>query len=157
MSKCLYCGRELPPLQTLCQECYERRYIETHSPRSLFETLRDFVSNPLNITDSDWEDVNRFPAPLAIAFCFGGLLLCWFGGWARVRYRYSLFSGVVVVGALICFVVSLLAALVLARKKLRWEWDTASVIFLLTACGVAGYFYVGSSAISTLLKAAHAR
>lgn len=152
MSKCPGCGREVPGLETLCAACYANRYAEVGTQRSVLQALRGFLSNPLSITDPDVEDTKRLSAAFSFAFWFGGLLLCWFGGWARTHYQSSLYSGVVLRGALICFAISFALALVLARRRLEFHWRIASVVFLLISMGVAGHFYIGSSGIPTLLK-----
>ena len=93
--------------------------------------------------------------PILPILCFwcGGLLLCWFGGFAKSRYQYSIFSDVVLRGMLLCFGISLGLAVALARRKLHVYWRGVSFAFLLMSMGVSGHFYIGSHAVSTLVRA----
>jgi nitrate/nitrite transporter NarK len=77
-------------------------------------------------------------------FCFwcSGLLLRWFGGWAEVRYQYSLVSDAVLPGMLLCFGISLLS-LALARRNLPLCWKVASFISFLMSLEVSGHSCIG--------------
>jgi hypothetical protein len=152
MSQCPSCGRELPGLQTLCAECYESRYVAIGQRRGFLQELRWFVLNPLGISEQDLTEASGLPLFFTVGCWCIGLLLCWFGGWAKVHYQYSLFSDVVLRGALVCLIISLILSLVLARKNLHFHWKLASFTFVLMSMGVAGWFYVGSNAFTALAK-----
>ena len=151
MPRCPYCDSELPGLQTLCDACYEKGGVDVGKPHSFAQTVWQFLENPLDITDQDVLP----PAPISLTlsfWCFG-LLLCWFGGWAKARYEYAFPSDTVLRGALLCAGIALTLALALGRRGLRVYWDAVSVMFLLASIGVSGHFFVGSNAIKALTKA----
>jgi len=150
MSRCPYCDRELTGFQTLCDDCYEKRRVEIAKPRSFVEILRQLLENPLNITDQDVAET--MPISLMLFFWCFGLILCWFGGWAKARYQYSILSDVVLHGTLLCVGLALALTLAIARRGLRVDWDAASEMFLLNSIGVSGYFFIGSNAIESLTK-----
>ena len=153
MSRCPHCDRELPGFQTLCNDCYEKSALEISQPRSFLHVARQFVANPLTITDEDVTEMRRAPTWLVVGFWCGGLLLCWFGGWAKIRYQYSLVSDVVLRGTLTCFAISLVLSIGLARRNLRVYWTAASLMFFLMSIGVSGHLFIGSNAIKTMAKA----
>jgi len=153
MSRCPYCDCELPGFQTLCDDCYEKRRTEVGKPRSFVETLRKFVANPLAITDQQVMDMRAVPMWAVVCFWCGGLLFCWFGGWAKSRYQFSILSNAVLRGTLLCLAISLALSLALSRRNLHLYWKNASAVFFLISMGVAGHYYIGSNAIRVLAKA----
>jgi hypothetical protein len=46
MPQCPDCGCDLPSFQNLCSKCFDARYAEVGSPKSLLESNREFGSNP---------------------------------------------------------------------------------------------------------------
>lgn len=115
-------------------------------PKSLHESIRKFLSNPLGLTAEDaLQDEAKVTIPIAIACWCGGLLICWLGGWIKSGYKYSAFSDEVLSGALVCVLVSVSATLVFARTNLKVHWKTASTVFAASAWGVAGWLFIGSA------------
>jgi hypothetical protein len=153
MPQCPFCGSDLPGVQTLCQKCYDARYAQIARPRSFLESMRQFVSNPLCLTEEDLLEESRVSFLVVVAFWCSGLLICWFGGWARVHYKYSLFSNEVLSGALLCIGISIFMSLVLARTNLRLHWKIASPVFVAISMGVAGHFFIGSNGVHKLIEA----
>jgi len=142
MPQCSVCHRDLPGFDTLCSKCFDARYSELDHPESIQQSLRRYVSNPFGITR---ESEGKLRLPAAIAFCCGGVLLCWFGGFAEVGYKYSLFSDGVLSGALLILLksagLSLGMSLFLARRNLRLYWEVAlggvlGYLFMLCALGL---------------------
>jgi hypothetical protein len=131
MPTCSECRCDLPGFETLCSKCFDTRYSEFDHPESLLQSLRRYVSNPFGITPES-ERTLRLPA--AIAFCCSGVLVCWFGGFAEIGYKYSIFSDVVLSGAFLIILksagLSLGMSLFLARKNLRLYWEVALGVFL---------------------------
>jgi len=150
MSRCPHCDRELPGFQTLCDDCYEKRRVEIEKPRSLIQTLQHFVANPLAITDQDVMDIRRMPAWFVVCCSCGGLLLCWFGGWVKANGQYAPISDVVLHGTLLCFVISLVLSLAVARRNLHVYWKAASQAFFLWSMGISGNFWIGSHGLRIL-------
>jgi hypothetical protein len=91
--------------------------------------------------------------PVWPVLCFwcSGLLLCWFGGWAKAHYQYPAFSDVVLRGALLCVKVSLVLTIALARRNLHVYWKAAGIVFFLVSIGVSGHFYIGSHVFTALV------
>jgi hypothetical protein len=157
MPQCSYCYCDLPGDETLCSKCFEARYSKLGHPTSLLQSIRQWVSNPLGLTPES-ERTIRLPA--AVFFCFGGILLCWYGGFARVGYRHSLFSEEVVSGALLILVksagLSLGLALFMARKNLKLYWEAALVLFLgISLCYARWSWHVGVFPIELRSIGAH--
>jgi len=97
--------------------------------------------------------MKTMPIRGVLFFWCSGLLLCWFGGWAKARYQYPVLSDIVLRGMLLCVGISLALSLVIARRGLHVYWKVASLTFLLMSLGVSGHFYIGSNAIKSLAKA----
>jgi hypothetical protein len=131
MSRCLNCRCDLPDLETLCSKCFEARYSTIDRRRSFAESVWQYVSNPFGITK---ENTPKMRLPGVIICCCGGLLICWFGGFAEVGYRYSPLTNVVLSGALRVFLksacLSLILSLYLSRKNLRMHREVALGVFL---------------------------
>jgi hypothetical protein len=103
------------------------------------------VSNPFGITP---EQVPSMRLPGVIFCCCFGLLVCWFGGFAEVGYKYSLFSDVVLSGALLVLVksavLSLGLSLYLARNNLGMYWEIALGGFVaISICYARWCWHVG--------------
>ena len=94
-------------------------------------------------------------APILLVTCFwcSGLLLCWFGGWAKARYQYPPLSSVVFRGTLLCAGISFVLTLAWARRNLHLYWRCAALVFFWMSVGVSGHFYIGSNAFSTPVRA----
>lgn len=118
MPRCSDCRCDLPSFETLCSKCFEARYSAVGRPKSFLESVRQYVSNPFGITP---DQVPSMRLPAVLFCCCFGLLVCWFGGFAEVGYKYSLFSDVVLSGAFLVLVksavLSLGLSLYLARKN----------------------------------------
>jgi len=110
--------------------------------------MRQYISNPLGLAPEQVRSESKMRLPGAIAGCCGGLLACWFGGFAKVGYKYSLFSDVVFSGAFFILVksagLSLGLSLFLARKNLRLYWEIAlGMFFVISLCFARWCWHVG--------------
>jgi hypothetical protein len=63
------------------------------------ESVREFLSNPFELTAKDLLQEENMPLAVAIACCCGGLLLCWLGGWVKAHGKYPVFSNEVLSGS----------------------------------------------------------
>ena len=126
MPQCSDCHCDLPSFETLCSKCLEARYSELGHPKSVLESMQQFVSNPFGITP---ESKSEMGLRGAIACSCGGALLCWFGGFAKAGFKCPLFSDAILSGAFLILVksasLSLGMSLFLARKNLRLYWEVA--------------------------------
>jgi hypothetical protein len=147
MPNCLHCDCVLPGAEKVCRSCYEERYSNLNAPKQpLSAQLRRLISNPTGITQEELATTPN-PAPaVVIACCVVGLLVCWFGGFAKVHYRFSLSSELVILGGIRCLVLSLSYVVVMARDGWRILWKVVPHAFLLSSWGVAGWYFIRSSA-----------
>jgi hypothetical protein len=88
------------------------------------------------------------PLPVALFCCCGGVLVCWYAGFAKFGYKYSLLSDAVVSGAFQILLqvagLSLGMSLFLARKNLKLYWEIALSGFLMVSFGYARWaWHVG--------------
>jgi hypothetical protein len=142
---CSDCRCELPGFETLCSKCFGARYSALGHPKSFLESVRQYVSNPFGITPEQVPSIN-FRGVLFC--CCAGLLVCWFGGFARVGYRYPVFSHEVFSEAFLVVVksavLSLGLSLYLARKNLGMYWEIALGLFLaISICYARWCWHVG--------------
>jgi len=145
MPRCLDCRRELPSFETLCSKCFEARYSEASHPPPLLRSFGRYVSNPFGVTH-DSKPTMRLPG--FVFCCCGGVLLCWYGGFAELGYKYALFSNAVLSAALLILAkswcLSLGLSLFLARKNLSLYWEVALGGFLaISFCYARWAWHVG--------------
>ena len=85
-----------------------------------------YVLNPFGLTP---ESESKMRLPAAILLGCSGVLLCWFGGFAKLGYQYSFFSNAVFSEAFQVLVksagLSLVLSLYLARKNPKLYWEIA--------------------------------
>ena len=145
MPRCSDCHCDLPGFETLCSKCLEARYSELGHPKSVLESMQQFASNPMGITP---ESERKLHLPAAIAFCCGGVLIYWYGAFAKLGYKCPLFSGAVLSGTFLILVksagLSLGISLFLARKNLGLYWEIALSLFLgISLCYARWAWHVG--------------
>jgi hypothetical protein len=153
MPHCSDCRCDLPNFETLCSKCFEARYSELARPKSLLESMRQYILNPLRLTP---KSESKMSPPAAIVGCCAGVLVCWFGAFAGVGYKHPFFSGVVLSGAFRILVksagLSLGMSLFLAKKNLRLYWEIAMrVFFVVSFCYARWCWHVG--VFSDILRA----
>jgi len=161
MPRCPYCDCELIGFDTLCDDCYEKRRVEVDTPRSVIQSLRQFVWNPLDLTDGNIVEMKTMAIWRVPFLWCSGLLLCWFGGWAKAHYQCPILSGIVLRGMLQCVVISLALSLAIARRGLHVSSRVVRVRAHVSGSDPAfepssilmsgsGHFYIGSNAIRSL-------
>jgi hypothetical protein len=134
MPRCLDCRCVLPGFDTLCSNCLEARYSRLDNPKTILESAWQYVLNPLGLKDERLRSGSAMTPQLALIIAGIGLAVCWFGGFAKLGYQDSLFSGEVFSEAFEVAVKSALWALALSlyatRKNLRLYWEAALFIFV---------------------------
>jgi hypothetical protein len=145
MPQCSGCRCDLPGLETVCSKCLETRYSELDHSKSFLESVLSYISNPLGVTAAS---ESKMPLSGAIFCCCGGVFVCWYAGFAKVGYKYSLFSDAVFSGAFQILLqvagLSLGMSIFLARKNLKLYWEIAFSGFLaISLCYARWAWHVG--------------
>lgn len=150
MADCPYCGTPLPGNERICKKCFDQHYSQVETPRTpILQQIATYIKAPLPIAD-----VTDRPSLFAnLLYVIGGFFFCWFGGVTRTDYKLPLLSAGVFQAAIRCSWIPIVFSLFFGRRGLRVYWTVVPIIFCLLACGVAGWYFIGSDAPMKLANA----